>query len=177
MIFEIVFNEDVSRRQLEMLHDLAWRKKKNYWRNAHFLGVLLLILGIAIIYGKSGLGYLLAFFGAVHLIGYYYIDYKSKSSQRKLFDNLEKNKSKYGEDPIAVFEFGNDEFKYIDCITETSTKWEDFKTYIQVDDVVFMITKTYQPFIFQENEVGEDNFKKIIKFISEKICSKSKTSC
>ena len=47
--------------------------------------------------------------------------------------------------------------------------WKEFLIYIIKEDNLVMFTKDYEPFILSEIEVGKDNFKKIIDFISKKI--------
>ena len=48
-------------------------------------------------------------------------------------------------------------------------QWEEFSTYLIKEDNIILIIKDFQPLILSESEVGEENFKKIISFVEQKL--------
>jgi len=169
MRIEIPFNEEVSRKQLQMLHDLAWKNKKYYWKNSIYLGLFFTLLGIAIVYGKSNLGYLFVFLGIIQLIGFFVYHYKSETLHRKLFEEFEAGKNTYIENPLSIWEFSENDLKFSLGKNSVSIVWGDFKTFKIIDNVIFIFTKTNQPYILSKEEVGDENFEKIVEVISHKI--------
>jgi hypothetical protein len=169
MRIEIPFNEEVSRKQLQMLHDLAWKNKKYYWKNSIYWGLFITLLGIATVHGKSNLGYLFILLGIIQLTGFFVNHYKSETLHRKLFEEFETGKKTYIENPLSIWEFSENEFKFSLGKNSVSIDWADFKTYKIIDNVIFMFTKTNQPYILEKEEVGDENFEKIIEVISNKI--------
>lgn len=169
MKIEIPFNEDVSRKQLQMLHDLAWKNKIFYWRNSNYFGLFFFILGNAMVLGKSNFGYLFIFFGASLIIGFYFNYFKRKDLHKRLFDEFESTKNIYIKNPLSVWEFSENALQFSLGDKSLSLNWTDFKAYKIIDNVIFMFTKTNQPFILQKEEVGDENFEKIIEIISNKI--------
>ncbi|MCD9573830.1 hypothetical protein [Flavobacterium soyae] len=41
MKFELEFDKDVYNKQMDLLFDLNWKKKKDYYKNSQYLGLIL----------------------------------------------------------------------------------------------------------------------------------------
>lgn len=169
MRIEIPFNEDVSRKQLQMLYELACEKNKKYWRNCNYWGLFIFLLGSAMVFEKSNFGYLFVFFGITLIIGFYVNHYKSKDLHKRLLDDFESTKNMYLENPLSVWEFSENTLTFSQGDKSVLLNWKDFKAYIIKDHVIFMFTKTNHPFILQKDEVGDEYFEKIFEIVSNEI--------
>jgi hypothetical protein len=50
MRFEIEFDKDIYNKQMDLLFDLAWKRKKDYYKNAQYSGVILIFIGVLLIF-------------------------------------------------------------------------------------------------------------------------------
>ena len=169
MKIEIPFNEDISRKQLQMLYELAMKKKAYYWRNSNYSGLIILVIGILMVSGKSNFGYLFIFFGVILIIGFYTRYYRFNDLHKRMFEEFESTKNMYLENPLSVWEFSENALTFSMGDKSVIVDWKDFKAYTIKYNVIFMFTKTNQPFILQKDEVGDENYKKIVEIVSNKI--------
>ena len=172
MKFELVFDKDIYNKQMDLLFDLAWKKKITYYKNSQYLGLILIVIGFAMIFNRPnifGVGYVLVFFGLSNLLPFIYYYFKIKSNYKK-FDVVK----------TKEIEINNDLQNFSLELTDKSLlikahqhlkdiEWKEFTTYLIKEDNIILVTKDYQPLILGESEVGEENFKKIISFIETKI--------
>lgn len=172
MKYELVFDEVVYNNQMDLLFDITWKRKISYYKNFQYLGALLIVTGVALIYNRPnifGIGYFLLIFGLSNFIPFVYFYLKIKSQYKK----FESAKIKY-----------NDSFKDVESatleLTEKSwimnfenhtifTDWENFSVHFVKKDNLILITKDYRPYILGEIEVGTENFQQIIFFVEKKI--------
>ena len=107
--------------------------------------------------------------GLADLIQYYYLFFK----QKKIIQEYKKQQLEIiallKENPKVVFEFNNEFFRYSDYRVDTTIKWNEFLTFIEKDENVFIITKTFQPFVLGKSEIGNENYNKILNFVTLKL--------
>ncbi|REG98999.1 hypothetical protein [Flavobacterium aquicola] len=173
MKFELKFDENIYRNQMDLLRDLAWKDKIAYYKNSHFLGIILLIIGSLLFFDRpSFFGFVLIIFGLGILIPYFYYYFKIKSS----YKGFEEVKTKEIEacQNIATFTWEFTEQGLISKVqdNERMLEWKEFITYLIKENNLFLITEKYEPMILGETEVGEENFKKILDFVEKRVTEK-----
>ncbi|WP_163410957.1 MFS transporter [Flavobacterium ajazii] len=172
MKFELNFDKDIYNQQMDLLFDLAWKRKIKYYKNSQYLGFLLIILGAALIYNRPnifGIGYVFIFFGLTNLIPFVYHYFKIKSTYRK-FNAAKKSEIEINKEVKDFsWEFTEEAFVINVGNQFKALPWEEFTIYLIKDDNIILITKDYQPYILGEIEVGKENFKMIISFVQNKI--------
>lgn len=175
MKFELVFDKDIYNRQMDLLFDFAWKRKIAYYKNSQYLGLILIVIGSAMIYNRPnifGFGYVLVFFGLSNLLPFIYYYFKIKSQHKKInvlrSEEIEINENLKN----FTFEFTNKSFIMISGENSIDIDWQQFLMHLVKEDNLILITKQYQYYILGEIEVGEENFKKIISFVEAKIEAK-----
>ena len=169
MRIELLFDEKTYREQIKILYNLAYQKKLNYYKNSHYLGFSLLIIGIFFIINSRTLGYIFIFFGLGILIPYFIVYSKHFRMSKKL--SLEQNETvlKFNENRKSIWEFTEDNLKYSDFESEKIIEWNKFSTYTVIEDNLFMFTKNFEPFIIGKSELSTENYNDIIKLVDSKI--------
>jgi hypothetical protein len=175
MKFELVFDKDIYSKQMDLLFDLAWKRKIAYYKNSQYLGLILMVIGSTMIYNRPnifGFGYVLVFFGLSNLLPFIYYYFKIKSEHKKInalrLEEIEINENLKN----FAFEFTNKSFIMSSGENSMDIDWQEFLMHLVKDDNLILITKQYQSYILGEIEVGEENFKKIISFVEAKIDAK-----
>jgi predicted membrane protein len=156
---------------MDLLFDLAWKRKTEYYKNSHYFGFILFVIGAFLIFERpSFFGFAVLIFSLGILIPYFYYYFKIKSLYRKLETEkaLEIEASK---NLNLVFW----EFTETCLIMESEGKqrklnWEDFVAQLVKEDNLFMFTTENEPLALGEVEVGKENFKMIVDFVGAKIC-------
>lgn len=170
MKFELKFDENTYRNQMDLLRDLAWKDKITYYKNSHFLGIILLVIGSVLFFDRpTFFGFAFVFFGLGILIPYFYYYFKIKS----IYKGFEEVKTKEVESYQSITNF-TWEFTEQGLITkvqdnERMFEWEEFITYLIKENNLLLITEKYEPMILGEAEIGEENFKKILIFVEKKV--------
>jgi len=170
MKFELVFNKEIYNQQMNLLFDLAWKRKILYYKNSQYLGSILIFIGVVMIFNRPSLfGFVLILFGLSNLIPFVYYYFKIKSDYKKI-DLAKIKESEINEDlKDFIFEFTERSFIMNAGKHSISIDWEEFLMYLVKENNLILITKGYQPYILGEIEVGRVNFQKIISFVKEKI--------
>ncbi len=173
MKFELKFDEDIYRKQMDLLRDLAWKGKIAYYKNSHFLGITLLIIGIILMFDRPNFfGFALIILSLTIIIPYFYYYFKIKTSY-KGFEEL-KTKEIEACQNITNYTW---EFTEEGLITKVQDderifEWKVFIMYLIRENNLFLITEKNEPMILGETEVGEENFKKILDFVEKKVTEK-----
>lgn len=175
MRFEMPFNAEESKEQAVVIFDTAWKNnlKKN---NKLWLWIVFsLLLGILIVNGKDNLGYLFIFLALHYFIRY--IEYRVHYSKAKkdYFNRVEDHIEGYkSAGKTTVWDFKEDVFCYSDYKYDLRINWATFDNFKVVGKFLFIELKDgiAANFTLSENDVGHDNFTKIIQFLEEKIKSK-----
>lgn len=169
MKFELTFDKEIYNKQMDLLFDLGWRRKTAYYKNAQYLGAILIFIGIAMICTRPNLfGFGLILFGLSNLIPFIYYFFKIKSKYKK-FDVAKTIESEIYEDSTHVFEFTEKSLITNDDENLRNFDWDAFKIHLIVEGNLVLITKNNEPLIIGETEVGKENFQKIISFVEKKI--------
>ena len=160
MRFELVFDKDIYNAQMDVLFDLAWKRKVSYYKNSQYLGAFLIFIGVLMICNRSNLfGFVLILLGLSNLIPFVYYYFKIKSNYKK-FDLARIKECEINEYPTHVFEFTEKSLITNDSKHSISIDWEEFLMYLVKENNLILITKVYQSYILGEIEIGEENFKK-----------------
>ena len=172
MKFEISFDKDIYNKQMDLLFDLAWKRKKSYYKNSQYLGVALIIIGVLLIFNRPnifGLGYVFLFFGLSNFLPFVYYYFKMKSDFKKM-NILRLKEIEINEELNEfTFEFNDNAFLMSSGEHLISIEWEEFLTHLIKENNLVLITKDYQSYILDEIEVGKENFQKIVSFVEKKI--------
>jgi hypothetical protein len=170
MKFNLKFDVEVYNKQMDLLFNLAWKKKKEYYKNSHYLGFILLIITVILILDRPSFFYFgIAFFSLGILIPYFYYYFKIKSQYKKIETAKALEIEMLQNQNEISWEFTNSSLIMRSSQGERELNWNEFLTHFEKEDNLFMITKTYEPFILGKIEVGKDNFKVIVDFVSTKI--------
>ena len=156
---------------MDLLFDLAWKRKTEYYKNSHYFGFILLVIGAFLIFERpSFFGFAILIFSLGILIPYFYYYFKVKSLYRKLETEkaLEIEASK--NQNLVFWEFTETCLIMESEGNQRKLNWEDFVTQLVKENNLFMFTKENEPIILGEVEVGKDNFKMIVDFVGAKIC-------
>lgn len=172
MKFEISFDENIYNKQMDLLFDITWKKKSAYYKNAQYLGTVLIAIGIVLIFKRPnifGIGYVFLFFGLSNFIPFLYYFFKIKKEYKKLnaakieeveiLKTLKSISIEFNDDAIVISTEGN----------LNSIKWYDCVAFILKEDNLIIIAKNHQPFTLGKDEVGSQNFEQIISFVKTKI--------
>ena len=170
MKFQLKFDKDVYNQQMDLLFDLAWKRKKEFYRNSQYFGFILLIIGCALIFERpSFFNFAIIIFGLSILIPYFYYYFKIKSIYKKLetekaiqIEAAKKHNTIFWEFTETCLIMESEELK-------KKLNWEEFIIHLVKENNLLMITKSYEPYVLGETEVGKDNFKMIVDFVNAKI--------
>ncbi|MBF4470985.1 MULTISPECIES: hypothetical protein [Flavobacterium] len=172
MKFEIDFDENIYRKQMDLLFDLGWKKKTDFHRYSQYLGVLLIVIGISLLYDNPNRfmgGLFFLFIGLYNLLPFIYYYFKVKSVHKK-FEIAKVKEVKFLKDnKKAIIEFTEKSFIMKVGDNTAVLDWEKFTLYLVKEDNLILVAKNYEPYILDKLEVGEINFEKIISFIHERI--------
>lgn len=179
MKFQLHFDKDIYNKQMDLLFELAYKKKIDYYKNAQYLGVILIVIGIAMICNRPnifGIGYVFVFFGLSNFAPFIYYYFKIKSFYKRMenikvkeindFHYIKYMNLEFTENALIVA--SGDHFNLI--------QWSEFIDYIVKENNLILITKDYEPLILGEIEVGSENFEKIISFAKAKFEARMKNS-
>ncbi|MFH6991487.1 hypothetical protein [Flavobacterium sp. FlaQc-48] len=177
MKYELVFDEVVYNNQMDLLFDITWKRKILCYKNYQYLGVLLLVVGAALIYNRPnifGIGYAFLFFGLSNFVPFVYYYFKIRSQYKKFESAKIRDNESFKDVKIATLELT--EKSWIMNVENNIivTDWENFAAHLVKEDNLILITKDYRPYILGEIEVGVENFRQIISFVEEKIKSKNR---
>jgi Ca2+/Na+ antiporter len=170
MKFELEFDKEIYRKQMDLLFDMAWKEKIAYYKNSHFLGLSLVIIGYILIRDRPsffGVGFIILGLGI--LIPYLYYYFKIKSSYREIENAKTKEIEANQNLTTCSWEFTEEALITKIENEERLFNWKEFIAYFIRENNLLLITEKYEPMILGETEVGEENFKRIIDFVEKRI--------
>lgn len=176
MKYELVFDEVIYNNQMDLLFTIIWKRKISYYKNFQYLGVLLLVAGVALIYNRPnifGIGYVFLFFGLSNFVPFVYYYFKIKSQYKKFESAKIKDTGSFKDLEIATLELTEKSWIMNVENNVIVTDWENFAAHLVKEDNLILITKDYRPYILGEIEVGVENFRHIISFVEKKIKSET----
>ncbi|MEN9908442.1 MAG: hypothetical protein RLZZ540_1591 [Bacteroidota bacterium] len=171
MTFEISFDENIYRQQIQLTFNNSWKKSLTKHKKEYVTGIILFCLGTVILYGNGNIGIVFVIMGLICIINYYvkYNQYKNakKETQKLTKEIIEK----YIQNPITLWEFNDVFLRFKFYGGDYKINWENFKYYNVVDKTFFLgFNKSDNNYYtLSESEVGEENFLKIIEFVKDKI--------
>ncbi|UUF13372.1 MULTISPECIES: hypothetical protein [Flavobacterium] len=171
MKFELEFDKDIYNKQMDLLFDLNWKQKKDYYKNSQYLGLVLIIIGIALIYKRPdifGIGYGFVFFGLSNLLPFVYYYFKIRSFYKRMEDVKVKEINDFHYLKYMNLEFTENALIATSGEHFNLIQWSELIHYIIRENNLILITKNYEPLILGEIEVGSENFEKIIAFVKVK---------
>jgi hypothetical protein len=171
MKIELKFDVDIYNKQMDLLFDLAWKRKTEYYRNSHYLGFILLLIAIFLFVERpSFFAFAILIFSLGILIPYFYYYFKIKSLYKKLETEKAMEIEALKKQNLVFCEFTETCLIMESEGQQRKWNWEDFVAQLVKEDNLFMFTKENEPIILGELEVGKDNFKMIVDFVDAKIC-------
>lgn len=179
MKYELVFDKDIYNNQMDLLFELAWKDKIAYYKNSQYFGILLTIIGIAMIYNRPnifGIGYVFVFFGLSNLIPFIYYYLKIRSFYKRMEDAKVKEINDFHYMKYMNLEFTENALIATSGDHFNLIQWSEFIHYIVKENNLILITKDYEPLILSEIEVGSENFEEIISFVKAKFEVRVKNS-
>ena len=172
MKFDIPFKSEIYLNQVKLMTPIIYTEYYKDARKSLTVGIFSSLLGVFIILGKSQLGVLFIVLGISFIIKSLpkFKLYKTlkrtyfKITKKKLFEN----KSDFGK---GIFEFTENSLKYIDNIETRDIKWNEFESYKIIKSNLFLILEQEKGEIMAigKNEIGSENFEKVIIFIKTKL--------
>jgi len=170
MKFEIPFDENIYRRQIEQTFNIVWKKHFSETKKTAIVAVIFIILGIVILYGKGDIGVLFLILGVVSAINSLTRYYKYKEAKKTTERISSENIQKWNENPISVWEFENSYFRFEFYGGDYKINWDNFK-YFNVDNQTMFLgfNKNGNWYSLSESEIGKENFAKVVDFVSSKI--------
>lgn len=172
MKFKISFDENIYNKQMDLLFDIAWQRKKDYYKNSQYLGIVLIVIGILLILKRPnifGIGYMFLFFGLSNFMPFVYYSFKIKKEYKKLntakIEEIEILKQ-YQDVSLEL----NDEAWIITAEGNSKrVNWDEFVTWVVKEENLIIITKDYMPYILGMAEVGSVHFEEITSFVKTKV--------
>jgi len=179
MKFELYFDKDIYNKQMDLLSDLAWKDKIAYYKNSQYFGILLTIIGIAMIYSRPnifGIGYVFVFFGLSNLMPFIYYYFKIRSFYKRIEDVKVREINDFHYMKYMNLEFTENALIATSGDHFNLIEWSEFIHYIVKKNNLILITRDYEPLILGEIEVGSENFEEIISFVKAKFEARVKNS-
>ncbi len=170
MKFEIPFDENIYRQQIELTFKIAWEKYFGETKKTAIVAVIFILLGIVILYGKGDIGGLFLILGVVSgisaIIRFNKYKEAKKTTERITIESIQK----WNENPISVWEFENSYFRFEFYGGDYKINWDNFK-YFNVDNqtVFFGFKENTNWYSLSESEIGKENFDKVVDFVASKI--------
>ncbi len=169
MKIELQFNEEIYKKQIELLYKIGYGRKRKYLNNSNYLGIIFVFLGTIAVLGNGNIGYLFILIGLYNLIAYYNFYFKLKKINRNVEAEKLNTIREFSKNPRVVFEFNHDDFIYSDYKTNLKVNWDEFLTFFEKNENIFLMSKSFQPFIFGKSEVGNEMYHEIINFVETKM--------
>ena len=172
MRFEIPFNENISRDDSKKYFDFIWKDvlKKN--KKNLYVVFPCVVFGIAMIFGKSNLGYLILAFGFFAILTYYTFSKHYNKVKKTYFDAVEKHILEYSSNnKPCIWEFNEEQFYYSDFKYDLKINWNSFTKFRIIENnlILELRDNIIANFFLNKEEVGEENFDKIIHFLEGKV--------
>ncbi|QNK78197.1 hypothetical protein H7F37_03700 [Winogradskyella sp. PAMC22761] len=172
MKFEIPFNSDIYLNQTELTIPLIYKPYLKDARESLIVGLISTLIGISIIMGKSYLGIVFIVLGIFYIVKAYpkfQLYNKLKSTYfEKIKEKVAEVESDFGN---GIFEFKDESIKYVDKNITRDIKWTEFKGFKIKESNLLMLLEPEKGdiMIIGENEIGSENFKKIVELVKTKL--------
>lgn len=172
MRFEIPFNENISREDSKKYFDFS---NKNYLSETNKIfayGIGITLFGSLMIYGKSNAGLIIFTLGVV-IIYLYFVRLKLyRKNKERYYKTVEKQILEYSSNSKpCVWELNEKQFYYSDFKYDLKINWSLFTKFRIVENnlILELRDNIIATFFLNKEEVGQENFDKIIHFLEGKI--------
>lgn len=170
LIFKFNFNKDVTEKQLKLNFSQKWEKYKSDNFHNLYIALPILLLGSFLVYLDSIFKYFILLVGFYFLFKFFYYFNSYFISKRSYLSIIENHLNKY-KGTFSTWEFHDDFFKYTSDYEELKYTWTKFEGYRIIEDNLFL--DLYEDaglsFILSKEEIGNENFKKVIAFLKENL--------
>ena len=170
MKFEIPFDENIYRQQIELTFNISWEKFLREAKKTATVAVIFILLGILILYGKGDIGGLFIILGLVSAIssitGFNKYKEAKKTTERITVETIQK----WHENPISVWEFESSYFRFEFYGGDYKINWDNFKYFNVANQTVFFgFKENTNWYSLSESEIGKENFTKVVDFVASKV--------
>lgn len=170
MKFEIPFDENIYRQQIELTYKIAWEKFLEETKKTAIVAVIFIFIGIVILYGKGNIGDLFIILGVVSAISSIIRLNKYKNAKKTTERTTVETIQKWNENPISIWEFENSYFRFKFYGGDYKINWDNFKYFNVVNQTVFFgFKESGNWYSLSESEIGKENFDKVVDFVTYKI--------
>lgn len=170
MTFQLPFEEKIYRQQIELTFKIAWKKYLTETKKTLLIATIYIFLGIIILYGKGNIGGLFIILGIVFTIITLNRFNKYKAAKKTTSVITAENIVKWHENPISIWEFQNDYFRFKFYGGDYKINWDSFKYYRIVDETLFFgFKENGNWYTLSEIEIGKEDFPKVVEFVKSKI--------
>lgn len=172
MRVEINFDEELFKKQQQLAFDLKYGEQINSSKNNLIYIVILLVVSILSIYYRSEWGDLLLaatlIFLYRNIYEHYYFSKLKKSLKKLISEHITEYAS---EGNKIVWTLEEERFTYEDHRMTLSFRWSEFKLGQLVEGTLLLhpLQINFLPFLLDKEEVGQDRFDEICKFIASKV--------
>lgn len=172
MKFELRFDKEVYKKQMDLLFDIAWKEKIAYNKNSHYLGFVFLLIGFLIVFNRPNLlAVLFLIFGLGILIPYFYYYFKIKRISNG-FEQIKAVEIEALENCAQIWKLTEEGLIISVNDDKRILEWSDFKVYFVKENNLFLVTNKFDPIILDESEVGTENFESIVNFVESRVALK-----
>lgn len=170
MKFEIPFDEKIYKKQIELTFNQSWSYSKRENKKLIAIAAIFISLGIIILYGNGDIGNLFILLGIIAIIAYIYRLQRYKKAKKTTEDLMNENIKIWNTNPISIWEFENNFFRFKFYGEDYKINWETIKYSEVVDDTFFFgFKKEGNYYTLSESEIGKTNFLKVVEFVKQKI--------
>ena len=172
MIFEIPFDEEITRKQTNLKFQLLWKKSLKNRKTNLFISIGFFLFGCIVIYGNGNVGYVFVVVGIFGIYMFYSLTLAYHRSKKKYIAVVESEIEKYKlSRENSIWEFDNEYFCYKDYKYNTKIKWDGFVSFKIIDDNLFLDLADNSPlsYILAKEEVGDESFQNVIDFLESKL--------
>lgn len=170
MKFEIPFDENIYRQQIELTFKISWQKFLEETKKTAIVAVIYIFIGIVILYGKGNIGNLFIILGVASAISSITRLNKYKAAKKTTEKTTLETIQKWNENPISIWEFENSYFRFEFYGGDYKITWDNFKYFNVVNQTVFFgFKESGNWYSLSESEIGKENFDKVVDFVAYKI--------
>ncbi|MGZ5280990.1 MAG: hypothetical protein ACXWEY_01820 [Bacteroidia bacterium] len=130
------------------------------------------VLSIIFLSNKSAFGWVIGTAALMIIAYYFYFINSIKKLKKEYFDKVKEVSEYYLKSEIPIkYLFSEENIGYSDCLHSFNINWTFFKSYSIIENVLYLKrNENYDDVIdIGKDEVGDENFTKIIEFVKTKI--------
>jgi hypothetical protein len=170
--FKIPFDKKTYLNQVKLLIPIVYSDLKRRITSALIFGITLLILGLAMVFSGTNLGFVFIITGVILLINSYLNTKKYKTNRETYLNLVEQNLiEKLTDYEYGIFEFNDDNLTFSNKTQNRIFKWTEFQDYKIIERNLFLVLDKYKGeiYVIGEKEINNTNFKKVIEFVKSRI--------